>query len=131
MIEKTRIKQRVKLFRPVLIPMILYIGLLVFAVSKGPQLTGSIWGYVLALLPMVPGVFIALGVFRAVAQLDELERRIIFEAVAFSFTLTFLLLLSLSLINLVAGPQLRVVYIPLIMAILLGVGKLWGNWRYR
>ncbi len=131
MFDKSRIKQRLKLFRPVWVPLILYLGMLVLVVSWAPRFADTIWGYLVVMIPLIPGIFIAVGIFRAMAQLDELERRIIFEAVALSFTLTLLLLLSLSFLSMVGDPQIRTDFILLFMAITLVIGKLWGNWRYR
>jgi uncharacterized membrane protein YqjE len=60
-----------------------------------------------------------------------MERRIILEAAAFSFIFTLLLLLSFALLGLVGVPQPSNTWIVFIMSMLLIVGKLWGNWRYR
>ncbi|HBY07377.1 MAG TPA: hypothetical protein DEH22_06165 [Chloroflexi bacterium] len=131
MIDKERIKQRSKRMRPVFVPLILYIGLLVVAVSWAPQLEGSPWGYVVALLPMIPGFFIAYGIVRMTAQIDEMERRILLEAAAFGFIFTMILLLSFALLGLVGVPQPSNTWVVFIMSMLLVIGKLWGNWRYR
>ncbi len=131
MIDRKRIKKRVKLIRPLLVPLVLYIGLLFLAVSWAPQNESSPWRYVVALLPIVPGIWIALGVVQMSSKLDEMERRILLESATFSFILTLLLLLSLGLLNLVGGPQLSSINVLTIMCVLLVIGKFWGNWRYR
>ena len=131
MIEGKRIKQRVKLIRPLLVPLVLYLGLLAVAVSWAPQLESSFWGYVIALLPLIPGLFLTFGVIRMTSKIDEMERRIILEAAAFAFIFTLLLLLSFSLLGLVGVPQPSNTWIVFTMCMLLIFGKLWGNWRYR
>ena len=131
MIGKERIKQRAKLIRPLLIPLILYLGLLVIAVSWAPKFEGSLWGYVVALLPMFPGLFLAFGVVRVTTQIDEMERRIITEAAAFAFVFTLIMLLSFALLGLVGVPQPSNTWVVFSMCMLLIIGKLWGNWRYR
>jgi hypothetical protein len=131
MIDGTRIKQRAKLIRPMLVPLVLYLGLLVVAVTWAPRLEGSIWGYAVALLPLVPGLFLTAGTIRVTSQIDEMERRIILEGAAFSFVFTLLLLLSFGLLGLVGVPQPSNTWIVFIMCMLLIVGKFWGNWRYR
>ena len=131
MIEKERIKQRAKLIRPLLIPLILYLGLLVIAVSWAPQFEGSPWGYVVAMLPMFPGLFLTAGVVRVTTQIDEMERRIILEAAAFAFVFTLIMLLSFALLGLVGVPQPSNTWVVFSMCMLLIIGKLWGNWRYR
>jgi uncharacterized membrane protein len=130
MIDRKRIKHRVNLMRPLLLPLILYIGLLVVAVSFAPQMEGTPWRYVVALLPMVPGLFLAAGIFHVTAQIDEMERRILLEAVAFSFVLTLLLLLTFGLLGLVGVPQPRPIIIAAIMCFLVVLGKLLANRKY-
>lgn len=131
MIEGKRIKERAKLIRPLLIPMVLYLGLLAAAVTWAPILDDSIWGYIIALLPLIPGLFLTFGIVRVTTQIDEMERRIILEAAAFSFIFTLILLLSFALLGLVGVPQPSNTWIVFIMCMLLVIGKLWGNWRYR
>ena len=131
MIEGKRIKQRAKLIRPLLVPLVLYLGLLAVAVTWAPKLESSIWGYVIALLPLIPGLFLTFGVIRMTSKIDEMERRIILEAAAFAFIFTLLLLLSFALLGLVGVPQPSNTWIVFIMCMLLIIGKLWGNWRYR
>jgi hypothetical protein len=111
--------------------MLLYLGLLVAAVTWAPKLENSIWGYVVALLPLLPGLFLTFGVVRVTTQIDEMERRIILEATAFAFIFTLLLLLSFALLGLVGVPQPSNTWIVFTMCMLLIVGKLWGNWKYR
>ena len=55
---------------------------------------------VVVLVPVVPFVFLLLWIIRGIRQLDELERRIQLEALAVAFPLTFLLLLTLGLLEL-------------------------------
>jgi hypothetical protein len=91
----------------------------------------SPWRYVVALLPMIPGLFLTFGIVQVSSGLDEMENRILLEAVAFSFFFTLILLLSFGLLGLVGVPQPSPIYIALVMSVLLVIGKLWGNWRYR
>lgn len=131
MIDGSRIKQRAKLIRPLLVPLVLYLGLLTVAVIWAPKMETSPWRFVVALLPIIPGLFLALGVVRMTGKIDEMERRIVLEAVAFSFTLTLILLLSFALLGMVGVPQPSNTWVVFIMAMLLIIGKFWGNWRYR
>ncbi len=131
MFDKQRIKQRAQLMRPLLVPLVLYIGLFALAVSWAPNIETSPWRYVVALLPMLPGLFLALGIVRVASGLDEMENRILLEAVAFSFFFTLILLLSFGLLELVGVPQPSPINIACVMCVLLMIGKLWGNWRYR
>jgi hypothetical protein len=126
-----RIKQRAKLIRPLLIPFIFYIGLLAFSLKWLEENPDSSWRIAVALLPLIPGIFIALGIVRAILQLDELERRILLEGIAFSFAMTFILVLSFGLLDIAGVPMLNGSYIALFMAVFWLIGKLWGNWKYK
>jgi len=130
MIDSKSIKRRAKLIRPLLIPLILYMGLLLVAVKYAPD-TASPWRYVLALLPMVPGIFLTLGIVNATTKIDDLERRILLEAAAFSFIFTLILLLSFGLLGLVGVPSPSPIIMAAVMCFLLVIGKFWGNWKYR
>jgi hypothetical protein len=131
MFDLQRIKQRAQLIRPLLIPLILYLGLLAVAVTWAPNMPPSGWRYFVALLPLIPGLFLAFGILRVTAKIDEMERRILLEAAAFSFIFTLILLLSFGLLGLVGVQQPSAIMIVFIMCMLLVIGKLWGNWRYR
>ena len=131
MIDGTRIKQRIKLIRPLLVPLVLYLALLAVAVIWAPKMEASPWRYAVALLPILPGLFLALGIVQMTSKIDEMERRIVLEAVAFSFIFTLILLLSFALLGLVGVPQPSNTWVVFIMSMLLVVGKFWGNWRYR
>ena len=126
-----RIKQRAKLIRPLLIPFIFYIGLLAFSIKWLEENPESSWRIAFALLPVIPGILIALGIVRAITQLDELERRILLEGIAFSFAMTFILVLSFGLLDLAGVTMLKGSYIALFMAIFMLIGKLLGNRKYR
>ncbi|MCA9967821.1 MAG: hypothetical protein KC423_26430 [Anaerolineales bacterium] len=129
MINSKRIKQRAKFARPLLIPFILYIGLLPIATSWAPTMETPLLRYGIALLPILPGIFLALGTVRAAKQFDELERRILLEAATFSFCFTLILMVSLGLLNVVGLPTPNPMLIAAIMALFLIIGKFWGNWR--
>ena len=131
MINGQRIKQRAKLIRPLLVPLVIYLGLLTISVTWAPKLENNTWGYVIALLPLIPGLFLTFGIVRVTTQIDEMERRIILEAAAFGFVFTLLMLLSFALLGLVGVPQPGNPWIVAIMCFSLVFGKLWGNWRYR
>ncbi len=126
-----RFKERFALMRPVLVPFILYIGLLVFAtnwVENNPQ---SEFRILVALLPVIPSIWIAVLLVQFIKKLDELEQRIIYEAASFSFMSTFMMVLVFSLLSF-SGLQIpKPMYLLLFMVLMLAVGKLTGNRRYK
>jgi len=130
-IDIDRIKKRALRIRPLLVPMFLYIVFLALSVYQAPKMEPSIWRYLVALLPLIPGLWLAFGVLRATRKIDEMERRILFEAVVFSFMFTLITLFSFGLLGLVGVPQPSSINIVFLMCMLLVIGKFWGNWRYR
>ena len=125
-----RLKRRSKLIRPMLVPLILYIGALVISVNYLDTVS-SFWKYGIALLPVVPAVWIALGVIKAINQLDELEQKIMLEGAAFSLLITTLGLMVFGFLKQVGVEQPSFPYIILFMMFMWLIGKLRGNQKYR
>ena len=119
-----RFKARAKYIRPLLIPLILYIGFLMLSLNWVESNPNSLWRYLISLLPMVPGIWIAIGIVRAIQQLDEMERLILLEGMAVSFMGTFILVLSLGFLQIAGFPPVSGVYIGLFMVVLWLVAKL-------
>lgn len=125
-----RAKERWGLVRPLLFPFVLYLGLLLFALSWLGNNPASRWRYLVALLPMIPGLFIAAGVLRAIRKLDELAQKTLLQAIAISFGFTLILTLSLGLLGIAGFPQPGSMYIALFMIIMALVGKLFLSRKY-
>ena len=125
-----RAKARAKLIRPLLFPLVLYIGLLAFSMSWLKGHPGSAWRYGVALTPMLPGMWIAVGVVRAIQKLDELERRILLEGLAVAFLGTLILVLSLGFLQLAGFPPVSGVYIGFFMVVLWLAAKLAIHRKY-
>ena len=119
-----RIKERLQLIRPLFIPLILYIGAL--AISTNSQFSDplTLVNWLVMALPLLPAIFLATGLIKAINKLDELERKIILEAASFSFVVTFLTLMGLGLFTRANIQSPNPLYISLFMAILLLIGKL-------
>jgi len=126
-----RIKFRAKLVRPLLIPFVIYIGLLAFSISWLDGNLDSPWRFLIAALPLLPGLWIAFGIQRAIQQLDELERKTLLEGLVISFACTFVLALSLGLLGMAGLPQVNGMYIALFMVLVWLIGKLWSARSYR
>ena len=126
-----RMKERAKLVRPLLVPLMFYIGFLAFSFSWLEENQGSSWRITVALLPMLPGIFIALGIGKAIQQLDEMERIILQKGMAISFAATLLLLITMGLLKTAGIEQLGSTFIVLFMIIVWLLAKLWGHWRYQ
>jgi hypothetical protein len=86
------------------------------------------WAFVL--LPMIPAAFLAIGTVKAIRKLDELEQKILLEAAAISFLLTFFVMIGLGFLSRVGVSTPNPIYISLFMMVVLLIGKLYGNRRH-
>lgn len=94
--------------------------------------SGSGWRVPLALLPMVPLVFALFAFVRYMGRIDELQRRIQFEALAFAFGGTALLTFGYGFLQSIAGyPQVNWFAVWPVMAVLWLAGKARADRRYK
>ena len=128
MLERAR--ERIKYIRPLVLPFLIYLAVLYFSTFWVEAQPESPWRYIIADLPLFPAIVIALGVVRAIQQLDELERKILFDSMAISFILTLLLTLTLGMLESAGALKLNSAYIGLFMALVWAVAKLWLHRRY-
>lgn len=92
---------------------------------------GSGWRAPLVLLPMAPLVLAFLAFVRYLDRMDELQRRIQMEALAFAFGGTALLTFGYGFLQLVGYPQVSWLFVWPIMAVLWMAGKARADRRYR
>ena len=91
----------------------------------------STWRIPVALAPVLPALFVALSALRGIARLDELQRRIQLEALAFAFGGTAILTFSYGFLQKVGFPNLSWLLVWPLMAVLWALGKLVASRRYR
>lgn len=125
-----KVRDKSNRIRPLLVPLILYIGLLVFSTSWLNANPDSAWQIPVASLPLFPGAAILWGILRIVAQMDELERKILLEGTAVGFVGTLIIVISFGLLQDAGVPPLKQIHIALIMVILAAVGKLRAARKY-
>lgn len=78
----------------------------------------SIWRYPVAVLPMIPLIFIARASVQRIACLDELHRRIQFNALAMTVLVTAMITLTYGFLEHVGLPHVSVIWVwPLMAAI--------------
>jgi len=87
--------------------------------------------YIIAFLPTLPCLLVPRAMIRFFATMDELQRRIQFEAMAFAFTLTAVLTLSYGFLQNAGVPALNWVWVWPLMGILWGIGMVIARRRYR
>ncbi len=108
-----------------------YTVLLLLAVTFLRAYPASPWKIPVMLLPVVPaawGVFVALQFVRA---MDELQRRVHLEGMAFAFTTTVLVTVTWGMMERAGLPHLPSVWVASLMIFLWGVGNHLAARRYR
>lgn len=85
----------------------------------------------IVLVPTIPGIWILVSLGRAIASLDELQRRIQMEAIAIGFGISGMVALTYGLLGMVGVPQAGWIYVPVVMVFGWFLGKMWTLWRYR
>lgn len=89
------------------------------------------WRIPLALLPVVPVALAFWAILRAVARMDELQRRIQFEALVVAVGGAVLLTFAYGTLQNVGLPPLNLMFITPLLVALWGLGLALASWRYR
>lgn len=119
------------IIRRILVSAVLFLGLLFLSQWLLDQDLDQPYQVIAVLLPAVPGAYLAYSIGSAIAQLDELQRRIQLEAIGIGFGASVIAAFTYALLVQVGIPQVSWMLVPLVMILLWGVGKLWTMWKYR
>ena len=87
--------------------------------------------YVLALLPIIPLIFAFLSYMWFVRRVDEMQRRIQFEAVAISMGSTIFITLTLGFLEVAGFPAVGMIWVPPIIILTWGLGTAIASRRYK
>jgi hypothetical protein len=85
---------------------------------------------IIAVVPVVPMLLGLIAILRGIRRMDELERRVHFEAVAFAFAATALLTFTYGLLENVDFPRISLTWILPLMVALWGLGQAVARRRY-
>lgn len=85
----------------------------------------------LALTPMIGALAAAWAIMRGLWRMDELQRRIQFDAIAFSFLGTAVITFGWGFAESAGAPVLRAFSVWPLMGTLWGFGMAIAHWRYR
>ncbi len=114
------------------------IGLAAYAamlILSQKLLAGSIGGstprILVSLLPMLPAAFICATVIRSIRRLDEMQRKLQFEALALAFAGTALMTFGYGFLEDAGFPRLSMFVVWPVMATLWAIGVLLGRARFR
>ena len=117
--------------RRILISFVLFLALLFFSQWLLDQDLSVVNRAIVAVLPAIPAAYLAYSIGSAIAQLDELQRRIQLEAIGIGFGASVIVTLTYALFVQAGLPPASWVFVPLVMVLFWGVGKLWTMWKYR
>jgi hypothetical protein len=96
-----------------------------------PRDTQSPWRFAIALAPVIPAIFALVAFVRFLGRMDELQRRIQFDAIALSFGATAILTFAYGFLEGVGFPRLSRIWILPLMVMLWGLGAAIASMRYR
>src|SRR5487761_513394 len=111
--------------------MLAYLMVLVGSVIVVQANPGASWRYVVVLLPVAPAAFVIWLFVRALARLDEMQKRIQMQAFGFSLGSTALITFGYGFLEGAGLPQLNWTYVLPLMAVLWAIGAAIFTWRYR
>jgi hypothetical protein len=100
----------------------------VVVVQANPQAS---WRYFVVVLPVAPAGFVVWLFLRALARLDEMQKRIQMQAFGFSLGATALVTFGYGFLEGAGLPHLSWTYVLPLMAVLWGLGAAIFTWRYR
>lgn len=89
------------------------------------------WRIPLAVAPVVPAIFAMVAYMRFMSRMDELQRRIQFEALAFGFGSAGILTFSYGFLENVGFPHISWIFVWPLMIALWGIGAAIFSRRYR
>ncbi len=86
---------------------------------------------VIALLPVIPIIFVVLAISRALRDSDELQQRIQLQAIAFSAMLTGLLTFSYGFLENIGFPPFSAIWVLPAMFLFWGIGYGYFGRKYQ
>lgn len=111
--------------------MAVYCVLLLLSVWLLGKFSDTPWRIPLAILPAIPLLFVVWAVIRFVRTVDEFQKSIHLEAMAFSFLSTVVITLTYGFLENAGLPHFPLVGVPVLMCCLWGVGAALSTVKYR
>ncbi|MCV2350421.1 hypothetical protein [Paucibacter sp. Y2R2-4] len=120
-------------FKELGLSLLAYTGVLVGSISwlNSQKDMATPWRDLLALSPMLPGALVVWAILRQLSRLDELQRRVQFEALAMAFAGTAFISFSYGFLEGLGYPRLSMFVIWPLMAGLWMLGLVLASRRYK
>jgi len=108
-----------------------YVVLLPTCIETIDRMPDSPWRFALALVPVVPLVFVLVAMLRFFSRADELERKIHLDAVATACGVTAIATFAYGMLETVGLPSMNLVLVMPFMIAVWGTSAGIASWRYR
>lgn len=120
-------------FKELGLSLLAYTGVLVGSISwlNSQKDMATPWRDLLALSPMLPGALVVWAILRQLSRLDELQRRVQFEALAMAFAGTAFISFSYGFLEGLGYPRLSMFVVWPLMAGLWMLGLVLASRRYK
>lgn len=113
------------------VTMIAYVIVIIISRLTLNKLEDSPWRFVIALLPMLPVIFLIVAFMRYLTAIDELQQKIQLHAIGFAAGATGLLTFAYGFLELAGLPQFSTFLIFPMMIVLWGLGLSYFSRRYQ
>jgi len=113
------------------ITMIAYVAIIIVSRLTLNNIGDSPWRFPIAVLPIIPVVFLIAAFMRYLAGIDELQQKIQLQAIGFAAGTTGLLTFAYGFLELVGFPQFSTFFIFPMMIMLWGLGLFYFTRRYQ
>ncbi len=90
-----------------------------------------VWQTLLTLSPLLPLIAVCISVLRHIRRIDEMQRLIMFEALAIAFASTAVITMGYGFLENIGWPRLSMFVVLPLMAVLTGLSLLLTTWRYK
>jgi hypothetical protein len=111
--------------------MAIYVVFLLVSVHWLKHNPAAPWKYAIAVLPIFPLLLVPMSVIRCLRELDELQRKIQLEALAFAFTATAIVTLTYGFLENAGLPNQSWVWVWPIMGVFWSIGQAVARQRYK
>jgi|SRR5579872_3659750 len=129
MMSKSASKLYMKEFGTAMVAYVIVLIVSITLINISPN--SAWWRIPLALAPVIPAIFAMIAYMRFVGRVDELQRRIQFEGLAFGFGGAGILTFSYGFLENVGFPHISWLFVFPLMIALWGIGVAIASWRYR
>jgi hypothetical protein len=85
--------------------------------------TDNPWRYLLAVLPVLPGIGVLVAYIRYLRDMDELQRRIQVEALGIAFAVTFLVTFTYGFLENAGLPKVSAIWVTPVMILSWGLAS--------